>query len=173
MWLLLGAALAQTEAQPEWALDRVVDGAHWTLAAGELRRDGAVITDKVRGLPVFAAGRVVFTRLAIEPIGTELIVLADGKQRVLAGPETRPDRIALSPDGRHVAYVSGRTGWASVYVQALSDEQPVQLTNTAVHRRKGQPPLGFTAPPREGLEFRGDSLCWHNPEPVCISWRRR
>lgn len=68
-----------------------------------------------------------------------------------AGSEDRP---ALSPDGRRLAFVSGRTGIASWWVISVDGPLPVpmsdgvQVTNVGVTRgRPGVVPEGFVPPP--------------------------
>ncbi|MES2644068.1 MAG: hypothetical protein V4850_31570 [Myxococcota bacterium] len=70
-----------------------------------------------------------------------------------AGSEDRP---VLSPDGRRLAFVSGRTGLASWWVVTLSEAHglPIpedasrQITNVGVTRgRPGVAPTGFVPPP--------------------------
>ncbi|MCB9674583.1 MAG: hypothetical protein H6737_05660 [Alphaproteobacteria bacterium] len=169
--LFLALALAEEDGRPEWSLETTVDGVVWTLEARVLRRDGVVLAEDVLGVPAFAGGVVAFARVAEAPVGTELVVIAHGERRVLVGPDVRPDRVALAPDGQTVAYVSGMTGWASVYVQAL-DGAPRQLTNIGLARRKSTPPEGFTAPPHEGPPvFEGDALCWTADTRICVPWR--
>ena len=69
------------------------------------------------------------------------------------------DGEAVSPDGKHVVFVGGATGIASVWVAAVpaspdaDPATPVQLTNVGlehVRREPGQPPPGFVPPPDRG-----------------------
>ena len=81
--------------------------------------------------------------------------------RVLAGG----DRPALSPDGETVAFVSGHTGIASVWVMPFAGGEPIQLTNRDLTRIPGQAPEGFVPPPHRGpLRFDGDRLVWESPD---------
>lgn len=78
------------------------------------------------------------------------------------GPEDRP---LFSPDGSKLAFVSGRTGWASVYVLDLQapEAEPVQLTNVGVEdqpRRPGEPPEGFVPPPASNFQWTAAGLSW-------------
>lgn len=84
-----------------------------------------------------------------------------------AGSEDRP---VLSPDGRRLAFVSGRTGLASWWVVDLYDAggmpiaegAGVQVTNVGVTRgRPGKPPPGFVPPP-DGTTYAwtGAGLSW-------------
>lgn len=79
------------------------------------------------------------------------------------GPEDRP---LFSPDGTQLAFVSGRTGWASVYVLDLdggAGAEPRQLTNVGVEdlpRRPGEPPEGFVPPPASNFQWTAAGLSW-------------
>ncbi len=79
-----------------------------------------------------------------------------------------PDRVAITADGRWVAYVSGQTGIASVWVVPFDGGEPVQLTNVgleALPRTPGAPPEGFIPPPHEGpLVIDGEWITWSSPE---------
>ena len=79
-----------------------------------------------------------------------------------------PDRPALSPDGRRVAYVSGVTGVASVFVVSFDGGDPLQLTNVGLENAPitiGRAPHGFVAPPHAGPPwFDGDILVWESPD---------
>jgi hypothetical protein len=101
-------------------------------------------------------------------VGTELVL--DGV--VALGEGWNPDRPALGPDGV-VAFVSGRTGIASVYVLRPGQE-PVQLTNVGLERlkrRPGEPPPGFVPPPMGPLSFEGHLLSWDGPDgPHEVRW---
>ncbi len=77
------------------------------------------------------------------------------------------DRPAVSPDGQWVAYVSGRTGIASVWIAPFIGGEAVQLTNVGLedHKVPGRPPEGFVAPPHGGPpRFDGEALVWDAPD---------
>jgi len=79
-----------------------------------------------------------------------------------------PDRVALSHDGDRVAFVSGVTGIASVYLVPFAGGDPVQLTNVGLEDAPitvGRPPAGFVPPPHGGAPwFDGDVLRWVGPD---------
>jgi hypothetical protein len=84
------------------------------------------------------------------------VTLPDGAPARITAWTGSEDRPVLSPDGRRLAFVSGRTGLASWWVVTLSeaDEQPIvegagrQITNVGVTRgRPGVAPTGFVPPP--------------------------
>lgn len=97
--------------------------------------------------------------------------------RVLVSGRANPDRPALSPDGEQVAFVSGLTGLASIWVMPFAGgEEPIQVTNVDLHlvkRAPGQPPPGFQPPPViDDLRFDGDDLVWTGPEgTLSARWR--
>lgn len=69
------------------------------------------------------------------------------------------DRPAFSPDGGQLAFVSGRTGLASVWVLDLESGASRQLTNVGLaHQPK--PPVGFVPPPRTTLSWSAEGLSW-------------
>lgn len=85
------------------------------------------------------------------------------------GPEDRP---LFDPDGARLAYVSGASGIASVWILDLAaPDAPRQLTNVGVEQRPrapGRPPEGFVPPPdgvrwewtSEGLRWTADGQLW-------------
>ncbi|MDP2313648.1 MAG: hypothetical protein Q8P41_12130 [Pseudomonadota bacterium] len=82
------------------------------------------------------------------------VTLPDGVPERLTDWVGSEDRPLLSPDGRRLAFVSGRTGLASWWVIDLDGARPVpvaaarQVTNVGVTRgRPGVAPEGFTPPP--------------------------
>ena len=104
------------------------------------------------------AGMTLALRLVQAPVTTALEVTVGGKTLVLADASYRPDRIALAPDGSLAAFVSGRTGLASVYVVPTDGSRaPVQLTNVGLDRTHRD---GFVAPPAHPPVFVGATLRW-------------
>lgn len=171
--LALWTASGGTDGHPQPARQNGNAGAHvWSLAQGVLRLDGEPLVTRVHGSVAAANGVLAMARLAKEPVHTELIVVIDGEAHVRA-PAATPDRVALSPDGHQVAFVSGHTGWASVFVHDVATDRTRQLTNTEVVRVKGARPLGFTAPPLDAPVFDGCTLTWTTPETsVEVEWCR-
>ena len=87
---------------------------------------------------------------------------ASGLGRVLTVVDDggRPDRLAFSPDGRHIAYVSSAaSGYASVWIVG-TDGAARQLTNLALQPTPGRAPDGFTPPPSSAPRFVGSRLQW-------------
>ena len=77
-----------------------------------------------------------------------------------------PDRAAMSGD--RVAFVSGRTGIASLWVVDFGGGDAVQLTNLGLESAPptpGRAPTGFVAPPHLGPpRFDGRDLVWDAPD---------
>ncbi|MCA9494232.1 MAG: hypothetical protein KC621_30100 [Myxococcales bacterium] len=115
-----------------------------------------------------ATGRSVVAGWEPEALGSRLLAVeADGRSRTLVDASWNADRPALSEDGALVAFVSGRSGIASVWVVPFEGGEPRQLTNVGMRRVKGQPgaPEGFVPPPvDDSLRFDGDALVWSGPE---------
>lgn len=151
---------------------RLEDGRLWL--GGE---DGEwLVADQVIGVPAINAGgdRLVYCR---QTGGETIAVLeawewsADGSGGAWLGPRVlvrQGDRPALSPDGQQVAYVSGDTGVASLWVMPFGGGGAVQLTNVDLDTSgacPGQPPAGFVDPPHRGPpRFDGDRLVWDAPD---------
>lgn len=175
MMLVLTAltALAGSDGQPRYDMEFTHAGAVWELRDHALIRDGQPVASDVHGLVAYAGDTLAFARVVEPPVGTELVVIRAGKERRLLGPAEQPDRVALSPDGRHIAYVSGHTGLASVWVLDLNGGEPVQLTNVGLRVAKGGRPDGFVPPPHLlPPVFDGDRLTWDSPEgPQSVRWR--
>lgn len=100
---------------------------------------------------------------------TELwrIALPDGSPEPVVQWPGSADRPSPSPDGRWLAFVSGRTGIAALWRVPLDGPLPVplergeQLTNHETRRAPGQPPPGFLPPPTsEGPDWEGSTLRW-------------
>ena len=144
-------------------------GRQWTLA------------DQVADLPAVApAGdRLVYARRG-EGVGLvtlEAWELGDGGDWLGPRAVADGDRPALSADGERVAFVSGRSGVASIWLVAFDGGESTQLTNAGVtspalspapldgpRHTPGEPPPGFVPPPVDGsLRFDGDTLRWRGP----------
>lgn len=85
-------------------------------------------------------------------------VLADGP-----GVDATP---SISPDGRTVVFVSGRTTVASFYVTTVDGDAPRQLTNVGMDSTMlfGGPPKGFVPPPVSShhMEWVSDDVLRYN-----------
>jgi hypothetical protein len=85
-------------------------------------------------------------------------VLADGP-----GVDATP---SISPDGRTVVFVSGRTTVASFYVTTVDGGEPKQLTNVGMDSTMlfGGPPKGFVPPPVSShhMEWVSDDVLRYN-----------
>jgi hypothetical protein len=73
------------------------------------------------------------------------------------GPQDRP---VFSPSGRSLAFVSGHTGFASVWVLHLDSEEAIQLNNVDLVRTPGTAPEGFMPPPEDVMEWTETTLSW-------------
>ena len=145
--------------------------AGWSLEQGVLSRHGETVLAGVHGRVAHGGGRILAAVVVEEPVRTDLaLVEADGSARLL-GLEAHPDRVALSPDGRVAAYVSGHTGYASLWVLPL-DGTPRQLTNVDLVRTPGRAPEGFVPAPDGPPRFDGDLLRWTAADGEhAVSWR--
>jgi len=135
-------------------------------------RDGPdrwIAADRVIGAPAVsgAGDRIAYCRQGdgIELASIEVWELENGERR---GPVflTDGDRPALSPDGEWVAFVSGRTGIASLWIAPFAGGEAIQLTNRDLERRRipGEVPRGFVPPPHlSAPQFDGDRLVWRSP----------
>lgn len=133
---------------------RGADGAEKTLAT------------QVKGEVSAAPGqRLLFTREGLYEFNGEsqvALVGEDGQTVVLADAEGVDDRPAVSPDGKTVVFVSGRTGIASLWVTDLAGAPAVQLTNRSlVQSEDGSEPKGFVPVP-----VMADALTWQSNDVV-------
>lgn len=126
---------------------------------GELKVAGAdgverVIAQNVRGdvQPIGTDGRLALTlRGETEQDGETAIAVAnpDGVVTVLADGDGVDDRPSVSPDGKTIVFVSGRTGVASLWRTTTDGAEPVQVTNSHIEagvERNGDPE-GFIPTP--------------------------
>lgn len=103
------------------------------------------IATNVLGRPAVLGSRLVISRAGDEPGQSDLVVIEpSGSLRTLA-PAPGPDDLPIAlPDGR-VAFVSGRTGVASLWVVHPDRGAAEQLTNRGVTPGRGL--VGFVPPP--------------------------
>jgi hypothetical protein len=161
------------ERSGEWEL---AADARLVLAADgrlELRRpdDAITLAEETLELPAISAdgARVAFAFRKPREVGTAVAVAAfeDGEwtgPRVLVARGT-PDRVAISPDGRRVAYVAAAGGIAAVWIAPFDGGEPVQLTNLGVREDGPGEPEGFVpVPHREPPRFAGDRLVWESAD---------
>ncbi len=127
-----------------------------------------VLAQNVRGdlLPIDETGRLALTlRGETEEDGETAVALVqpEGVVTVIADAEGVDDRPAVSPDGKTLVFVSGRSGIASLWRTSVDGEAPVQLTNAHIEpgvERDGDPE-GFIPPP-----MRADRLEWVSADVI-------
>jgi len=165
---ILGETDAVPERSGEWALS---GGSALALAGRALEIRGpsgaTKVAEGVIGLPALSAdgARFAFAREKTGEFGTEILAVArvDGvwsTPRALARDGT-PDLVAISEDGRDVAYVAGADGIAAVWIVPFEGGAPVQLTNVGLHREGKGPPAGFVPIPyRVPPRFAEGKLVW-------------
>ena len=129
----------------------------WCVVAGAAEFDrppvvqGAVVVGRVR----------VALEVVEEPVITALVVGQGADRAVLAGAPYAPTRVSLSPSGAMAAFVSGYSGFSSVYVVPTDGSAaPRQLTNVGVRHTKAGRPEGFVDPPAAPPVFEGEWLVW-------------
>jgi hypothetical protein len=116
--------------------------------------------------------RLVWPRQVDGP-ETELVLLElppQGEPTVLLDWPGAEDRPVFSPDGGRLAFTSGKSGLASVYVLDLATGAVAQLTNVGLEdapRAPGSPPDGWVPPPQaawtwdgRGLSYLADGRRW-------------
>lgn len=121
-----------------------------------------------------ASGRSVRTIRDEGARSTRIEVQLESGETIEVAPHHNPDRAVLSEDGTRVAWVSGASGLASVWISEVEvDAIPVQLTNRGVTPTPGARPEGWTPPPHDhSLAFDGDWLAWNSPDgPQRVRWR--
>jgi hypothetical protein len=153
----------------------------WVIASTVLA--GAPETDRVAGAPLVLSEQVLLQRVMGEPAwsadrsmvviaratdqGSELVLLRKSagawSDPLVLVHEHNPDRPALSPDSRRVAYVAGPT--AALWLLDLDTSRRTQLTNLNSQHLPGLPPENWVpvphqAPPR----FQGNQLVWDAPD---------
>jgi hypothetical protein len=121
--------------------------------AGVPERERSI--DEVRPHAVLADGRRVEVRSSGMGESELFLVDAHGARPIASAPGPDDAPLALS-DGR-VAFVSGRTGIASVYVVDVATGALAPLTNVDVKRAKDP---RFVPPPIRALEEKSGALEW-------------
>jgi hypothetical protein len=147
---------------------RVGDSLVVVTEQGDLERIGAagraLVATRVLGEPALLAdGSVVVAQLGNEPGESDLQWLREGTTAALA-PAAGPDELPIAlPDGR-VAFVSGRTGLASLWVIDLETQSLQQLTNvgrTRVDAEFVPPPVRDVTVDAEAVRYdAGDGQTW-------------
>lgn len=96
-----------------------------------------------------------------------------GEPRTLVAGPGSPDRVAISPDGAWVVWVSGASGVAALWAAPFAGGEPLQLTNVGVDPRgasNGAPPPGFAAVPHQAapviapVEGGRYTVSWQAPD---------
>lgn len=130
----------------------------------------------------FSNSLLVFSRTGDTPLADLFAVnLSSGLISQLTEWPGYEDRPVFSPDGGRLAFFSGRTGLASLYVSNVSLHvsssaplntspnvsnvslsEPVQLTNVGLEKagRIGGPPKGYVPPPDDGVVIWTDAIRW-------------
>jgi hypothetical protein len=191
----MAAALAGTQPQtlpPETDLPPQAAGS-WSLACGaalELEPGGALQILEPAGLRALGGQAVGEPALSDDhrrvawshapqarPETVVSVMSCDGDRwgepRTLVEGPGSPDRVAISPDGAWVVWVSGASGVASLWAAPFEGGDAAQLTNTGVDRASaapGSPPPGFVPVPHRGppvieaLPEGGHRATWQAPE---------
>lgn len=134
-------------------------GAWKVEEGGRLTRDGVAVAESVLPELAFHGDRVVFPQ--DRGYGADLVMWEDGATRALTDWPGFEDRPAFSPDGRRVAFVSNKSGFAAVWVLDLTTHVSTQLTNVGLVRTPGRAPDGWVPVPGAGeLRWEGDALRW-------------
>lgn len=141
---------------PRWEA-RVAEGGALTVAAQDPTVGDLSLDREVDPRLAFAPDDTALYYARRGPLGeTDLwrVSLPTGERRQVTAWLGSEDRPVVSPDGRRLAFVSGRTGIASWWVVSLDGALPaeagVQLTNVGVEskpRSPGHPPEGFVPVP--------------------------
>jgi hypothetical protein len=148
----------------------------------------ATLDTNERGTLAISAGttRLILSERLVEPaivdaVGRTIVWTDDGEQpgstalrvahcssegawqspRTLVDDGGTPNRIAVSADASHIAYVSSANGLAALWVVAVDTGETLQLTNRDLVRVPGAAPDGFVpVPDRSPPRFEGDRLVW-------------
>lgn len=131
------------------------DGVLWRRSEKSSRR----LIDRVAGSPVVLPdGSIVVSRLGGEPGESDLWLLPRvGDPRVLA-PAVGPDDMPVALEDGRVAFVSGRTSVASIWVLDVANGEPTQLTNRGLAAGKRMD--GFVPTPAERMTVEGGKILY-------------
>jgi hypothetical protein len=171
------AVAVETETTParsgEWAL---AEGSALALSGSgalEIRgeADSIRVADTAVELPSVSADAARFVYAYRPGPGPETAIgaveLRDGAwtaPRMLTSRGS-PDRVAISKDGRNVAFVAGADGLVALWVVPFDGGAPVQLTNLGLRSDRTGLPAGFVpVPHRSPPRFEGRELVWTAPD---------
>ena len=111
-----------------------------------------------------SSSHIVYARATDSPLADLYTVnLETGAKTRLTDWSGYEDRPAFSPDHSRIAFFSGRSGYAALYVATFTGtelSEPVQLTNINLEHRLGGPPEGFVPPPDDGIVTWTDAIRW-------------
>ena len=165
--LFMGALLSPATAD-EGCLDPFGHSASWALPSGRLTLDRGILqlNDRLVAAEVesvdVVGDHVVYVQHRTDGLLRDLIAFDATTARSLPlTVATTPSQPALSADGERVAFVDGRTGLTSLWLQGFDGSAVRQLTNVDVRRVVGRAPEGFVPSPDAGdLSWSGDTLTW-------------
>lgn len=153
-----------THTSPSGAWTAEVLGGHLTVRGPDQELDlGAEVLPGMAFSP--DERTLVFARHRGGPLSDlYLLELGGDTPQPLTTWDSFEDRPAFSPDGTRLAFFSGRTGYASLYVMQMETRAITQITNVGLELRKKRPghaPEEFVPPP-EGTDLRweGDFVRW-------------
>jgi hypothetical protein len=138
----------------------LVDAEGTLLVPGDDGRRVARLDRVAAGMAVLDDGALVVSRLDDEPGGSTLWrVPADGEPQALA-PAAGPNELPIALPGGRIAFVSGRTTVASLWIFDPATGEARQLTNRGLVA--GRSLEGFVPPPtlEGGRVVRGDLLVY-------------
>ncbi len=177
---LLGCAAEPAAARPDAAAPFTDSLPAARIDAGPVRAEvapGGDLRLVGPGAPSGVVDRGVSAELAVSPDGRWLVYArrtvgestdlarvplpAGAPVEAITDWDGSEDRPVFSPDGGQLAFVSGRTGIASLYRMPWPPGAgaAVQWTNVGledVPRVPGQPPPGFIPPPAAGVRWADD-----------------
>ena len=128
--------------------------------------------DSVLQGAAFSSTHLVFSRAGEALLGDLYALdLNTGSTSQLTDWEGYEDRPVFSPNGDRLAFFSGRTGLASLYVGDVSNVSGdvsllnvIQLTSIGLeqHKHVGRAPDGYVPPPADGQVSWTDAIRWQS-----------